>query len=284
MNAPPKTTVHDTKQTHKIALAVPVYNDGSILPEFLNALLKLDPQPDLHLFAENNSSDNTLDLISDFPKPKKIIRLWFKEDANQILGSPYASIAIMRGMLLTEARNLDVDYMIFLDTDIIPDPLLISKFLVHYHMRKDVDIIGGPYWCIHPVTFIGQKKHEYKLVICAFFDVKNGTYIKIISSDLKPHFPLLWILRKADIVGTGCMCFPKRVIQDRRLTFFPLLDESSLKGIGEASEDASFCLRARKLGYNIHLDGTIKLDHKFGTIQPDGTFQIRKRRSWSNKT
>jgi hypothetical protein len=45
---------------------VPVYECGRNLPTLFGFLYKLDPQPDLYVFTENNSEDNTLNAISSF--------------------------------------------------------------------------------------------------------------------------------------------------------------------------------------------------------------------------
>jgi len=59
-----------------------------------------------------------------------------------------------------------------------------------------------------------------------------------------------------EVRGTsaGCLCLSRKVIQDKRLDFWPILPGFS--------EDFGYCKKARDLGYKIYLDGTVTLTHR----------------------
>ena len=102
----------------KTVLAMPVRQVESTLPRVFEALSTLDPQPGRYLFLENNSSDNTLNLLREFDAPKEIIRLWFL-DGFEVPDS-WAGVSIARHFLLKRARQLNPDFTLFLDADVIP--------------------------------------------------------------------------------------------------------------------------------------------------------------------
>lgn len=57
--------------------------------------------------------------------------------------------------------------------------------------------------------------------------------------------------------GMECLCLSRTIIQDKRLSFYPV--------IGQYSEDFSFCIKARKLGYEVYLETAVKLLHPLRT-------------------
>lgn len=88
----------------------------------------MNPQPDLYLFVENNSTDETLRIIVNvFQRPKKIIRFWLQANVG-MNGDFHCGIGTARQLALQYARNNDYDYLIFIDTDMqLKDPNLISR-------------------------------------------------------------------------------------------------------------------------------------------------------------
>ncbi|MDR2719716.1 MAG: hypothetical protein LBC03_02795 [Nitrososphaerota archaeon] len=215
----------------KTVILVPVFNCGKTLPTFFSFLYKLTPQPNLFVFAENNSNDNTLKVLKGFKKPHKIIRVWFRDDAAINSESRYVPIAHIRQLLLTFARNYDPDFAIFIDSDIYPH----SKDLIDRLTLWGTDIIGGAYLRLFPEgLFIASKWLTQD---------DHIRMIKNINTNLsEPH-----------VTSAGCLCLSRKIIQDKRLNFYPLLEQ--------ASEDFGYCIKARELGYRIYLDGDLKLQH-----------------------
>jgi glycosyltransferase involved in cell wall biosynthesis len=219
----------------RTCLLIPVYNNAKTLPKLFHCLDKLNPQPDMTFFAENNSRDNTLWLIKKHyrHKPHKIIRVWFRDDAAQACQSVYEPIAHIRQLLLTAARHYDPDYAIFLDADVYP--LSSSLIAILTGWRKD--IVGGSYVRLFPDgPFLASK--------FSTDDSKFYRYYRIPYAELME--PLM--------TSAGCLCLSRKIIQDKRVNFWPLYNL-------EASEDFGYCLRARELGYKVYLDGTAVLWH-----------------------
>jgi glycosyltransferase involved in cell wall biosynthesis len=222
----------------KTCLMIPVYNSANTLPKLFRCLDKLNPAPDLTVFCENNSKDTTVSLIKKHYKktPHKIIGVWFRKDATQI-GNPFMPIACIRDLLLTVARSFNADYNIFLDSDIYPQ----NNNLITQLTGWERDIVGGA--IMEPMLPKGDLYAD-----AAFGSPETGFFPCKTARDP---------LNEVAAAGTGCLCLSRRAVQDRRLSFLPLL-----RYRGElVSEDFGFCLRARSLGYKIFLDGVAVFEH-----------------------
>jgi len=224
----------------KTVLLIPCFNSSLIWDRFVESLRRLDPQPDRYIFLENNSTDGTFDLIrnTELPAPKEIIKVHFAEDAVQRSETVYDCIAHIRQLLLTRARHLNPDFAIFLDDDIVVD----DHDMIHTLTLWNGDIVGGSY----------MRMFDIGMHLAARFaspiEGKVRMYKKVKGALM---FPLM--------TAAGCMCLRRKVIQDRRLNFFPIT-KSDIEG-DVASEDFGFCRSAKRLGYEILLDGLVSLSH-----------------------
>lgn len=222
-------------------MLIPVYNCGKVLPNLFDALYNLDPQPDLYVFAENNSQDDTLEQIYRFKLPHKVIRIWFRKDAAMLSENRYEPIAHVRQLLLTFARSFDPDYAIFLDSDVLPQTRHLIDSLTSW--RKD--IVGGPYLRLFPEgLWLATRWQSPERPDCCMFLRSPRTAL---------DEPLM--------TSGGCLCLSNKIIQDRRIDFYPMYGE-------DASEDFGYCLKAREYGYKVYLDGTISLLHFFPKDSP----------------
>lgn len=210
---------------------VPTFNHARLLPSFFSHLYRLSPKPSLTVFCENNSVDDTLKLIRGFKLPHELIRLWFRRDAAMVSESRYEVIAHIRQLLLTRARQLDPDYAVFLDDDVMPtDPLVIEKLTGH-----GLDVVGGPYLRFFP----------WGLYLASVWN--DGGRLRAWDRPQEP-------LEEVVLTSGGCLCLSRRIIQDKRINFYPLLTDKS-------AEDFGYCRQARKYGYKVWLDGTVGLRH-----------------------
>jgi len=255
-----------------VVLLVPVYNTTRrCWKVFERALYRLDPQPEKVIFCENNSTDNTLELIENFQLPHEIIRVWFKPDATK--GQPYEGIANVRQLLLTRARRPDVKFAIFLDDDCIPqDKNFIEKFLDDMYYDNNLDIVGGSYTRDFP---------EGTLVCCKWLmtapidEMPRGTIPiikqgieKSIEEGRKKNFNALGFdykdfeegkIYKVNMTSAGALALSRKVLDNRELNFVPIRHD--LSETKEVSEDFGFCLLANTLGFSIHFDFRIKFAH-----------------------
>jgi GT2 family glycosyltransferase len=218
----------------KTLLLIPVYNCEKTLPTFFSFLYRLNPQPSLYVFAENNSKDETLKRVWKFKRPHKVIRLWFRKDATRQCTRPYEPIAHVRQMLLTFARRYDPDYAIFLDSDVYPH----SKNLIDSLYLWGKDIVGGAYVRAFPEGVWLASKWEVPGI--------SGCY------ELRRKVDVA--LDEPSMTSAGCLYLSRKIIQDGRINFYPVSPEG-------ASEDFGFCLQARNYGYGIYLDNTVNLQH-----------------------
>ena len=222
-----------TKGLHSVVL-LPTYNHAPLLAHCLSLCDELYPQPDKYIFFENNSKDNTMEVIRSFKHPKEIIRMWFIDDAVKKLGNPYAIIGIARQYLLKRARQLNPEYVIFIDDDILlMNPDFITRIIKH---KKD--IVGAPYLRPFPEGMFIASKWKRKGKKKLWFKSKCKGF------------------QKVHVTSAGCMCIRRRVFQDKRINFYPII-----WGEKKASEDFGYCMRAHKYGYKVFIDCTITVGH-----------------------
>ena len=213
-------------------LLVPTYNRADMLPTFFSYLYRLKPQPSKTVFAENNSKDETVQKVMEFRRAKELIRVWFRDDVVMTADNRYEVIAHIRQLLLTRARQLDPDYAIFLDDDVfVLDKDMIEKLTSHR-----LDVVGGPYLRCFP----------WGIFLASIWKDPDG---KLRSWDTPPS-----PLEEVELQSAGVMCLSRKVIQDRRANFYPIISKTS-------SEDFNYCRQLKTLGYKIWLDGTVKLKH-----------------------
>jgi glycosyltransferase involved in cell wall biosynthesis len=252
VNPPPLPEYVRPKDPQVIVL-MPVHNISKYWPQVSGSLYRLDPQPSLYVFAENNSTDDTLKLVSQFDRPKEILRFWFRDDAIDFCETWTDIIGIVRQFLLQRARKLDPDFAIFLDSDISVTSTDLIDRLTRW---GDSCIVGGPYRLAHgptPALVMSLHNLEFKWVR------KSG-------------------LEEVFLLAGGCVCLPRKAIQDRRLKFYPVrcdrykgleffaaAREAAFVKIGLTSwylpEDEAFAWRAFIYGYRLFVDWSIYLDH-----------------------
>jgi GT2 family glycosyltransferase len=214
----------------KTIVLCPVYNSERLLPIWFEMIQHLDPKPDEVVFAENNSTDSTLQLISDWEFPHKVIRIWVKDKP---IKNPYLVMAHIRQLLITYARNSGCDFAIFMDSDV----LAMDEGFVELITRDDADLVGGAYMRMFPQG----------LGVAAYFKgSKRGRYRIVKALDKKYQY--------ATAVGGGCMCLSRDILGDRRVSFFPLEK-------GDIAEDFGYCLKASRMGYAVFLNGDLDMRH-----------------------
>jgi GT2 family glycosyltransferase len=231
------------KVLDNVIVLIPIYQMKTVFSKVSQFLYELNPQPSQYVLLENNSTDGTLNEVSKFEKPHEIIRLWFKDNPC-FDGSYYTAheiIAIVRQMLLDRARKLNVDFAIFLDADIAPLTTDTVESLTGWGDKAD--IIGGPY----------LRPFPNEVLLDAFWRSSvpgHWTMRRTAKLAVQP-------LEDVAIVGGGCMCLTRKILEDKRMNFWP----RNLKWIPDYSEDHAFCLDALDFGYKVALDTTVELSH-----------------------
>jgi len=214
---------------------IPTYNHAPILRSCLKHLERLNPPFDKYVFCENNSTDETLEVIKNFNHPKELIRLWFRKDANKVLGNPYELIGIISQMLLTKARQLNPDYAIIIADDVF----VLTESLIDQMISRRKDVVGAPYLRRFPEgLYLGTKWKRKGM---------KGVWFKQQCMGFQEVY----------VTSGGCLCLSRKIIQDRRVNFMPIIWNDKEK----VADDFGYCKRARNAGYKIYLDCAIKVGH-----------------------
>ena len=218
-------------------IMTPVWNVEKTLPIFLDHIDRLDPPPMKILFCENNSTDKTVDIINNYKGNKELIQ--FSLDKNMFKEKTthrHTGIALARQKLLDRAREIDPDYALFIDADVLP---LNTDLIRKVHLRE-FPILGAPYYRHFP-----EGIH-----LCSLWSGnKPGTFALRQNSVVDLDTPL--------VTSGGAMFLSRKIIQDKKLHFSPIY----LGGGELTAEDFGFCFLARSMGYQIYLDFTIKVHH-----------------------
>lgn len=227
-------------------MLVPLYQCAEIFDEWSKHIERLETKPSRIIFCENNSSDNTLEKVWNF-KVKgietEVIRFYTADMTDKKIfpfKNCYDVIAHARQLLLTRARQLDPDYAVYVDSDIfLLDPTTLESLAL---WKKD--IIGGMYRRVFPegvylatLFYSSSRLRE-----------KSGKWIKV------KKFPMGIPIVEVHATSGGLLCLSRKVIQDKRLNFYPVPEGYS--------EDFGYCKTAHKLGYSVWVDGTVNVGHK----------------------
>jgi ubiquinone/menaquinone biosynthesis C-methylase UbiE len=227
----------------RVAVLIPCWNSGNSLPIVLKALSRIDHH--ITVFCENNSKDNTVDIIKKWNHRKKFIRMRLPKDAKTYFKTPYDNIAIVRQILLNWARRYTpkLDYIWFVDSDTVPYDSSILKRLTD----RRGDIVGGNYYRHFPEgQFIATLFHTK--------DPKPRAHLK--------HYIPPKVVTLVKATSAGCLLISRKVFMDKRLNFWPVQYEVEPgEFMTEVSEDFGYCLNGEKLGYLTWLDASSSMFH-----------------------
>lgn len=161
-----------------------------------------------------------------------------------------------RGRVATDfLLNSKDDYLLFLDDDILFDPLDIRQLLFAAH-KNDLDIAGAAY----------PTKSE----------TNSSFTFRALTNEEDIPFGKAGGICEVRMQATGCMAIHRRVFEKmaeksvvhlchtQGIKFFPFFTPMEKEIDGEwmyLSEDWAFCERARDLGFKVWLDTTIRLGH-----------------------
>lgn len=149
-------------------------------------------------------------------------------------------IDISRDHLVRKALEDNVDYIFFLDTDVIPH----SEILIHLLGWK-LPIVSALYWTKARLP-------------CAYKFKEDQNHVESID----PAFLKQRIL-EVDAVGTGCLLIDARLFKIIPPPWFkwdmlPWVPKEDSQG---HSEDINFCLKAKQYGFPIYLDTEVRCKH-----------------------
>lgn len=168
-----------------------------------------------------------------------------------------------RSFLAMEALKNDMDYLFFVDDDNPIPPDTLEKFI-----EDDKDVVIAPIPSRNPDA---SGKHP----LCAFYASEINTSIgKVNIYHPIEKFREDGPLHRIDAGGTGCMLIKKKVLQKLNtiyqdnifeygdIKFEKLFIDGKEYDRRTMSEDAEFCERAVKAGFEIWLDDRIRPAHQ----------------------
>ena len=144
-----------------------------------------------------------------------------------------------RNNLATMAIQQGVDYVLWLDSDMIFPPDVLQKLIDN---REKGDILTGIYY---------RRVSPFKPVLYSKLDITDEG-CDWLGYDDYPTEDLF----EVEGCGFGCVLTPVQVLFDVMQKFGDLF--APIMGTGE---DLSFCWRARQCGYKIMADPSIQLGH-----------------------
>lgn len=144
--------------------------------------------------------------------------------------------------------TIDYDYIMWIDSDVIYEPIDFKKLL-----DRELDIIGGIYLMENGTEYAVVKDWDLN-----YFQ-KHGTFKFLRKEDiLLQQDPI-----EVSYTGFGFLLMKKGVFEKIEYPWFePHITDLGKGIIDFASEDVSFCLKARSTGFKIHIDPTVRVGHE----------------------
>ena len=149
-------------------------------------------------------------------------------------------IYMARNELAQKAIQLGADYILWLDSDMVFDPDLMSRLFKTLEERS-VEFVSGLYF---------KRMPPYEPVAYSNFSIENDEIIAEKMTDVPKD------VVSVGGVGFGCVLMTTSlalaVFNEYNTMFAP---------IGNVGEDIAFCYRAKTLGYELLLDPSIQCGH-----------------------
>ena len=155
-----------------------------------------------------------------------------------------------RNAIATEAIKADVDYVFWLDSDMVFKPDTLVRMLETLK-ANDLDILSGLYFRrVPPYSPVLFDKIEMDGEVCDFSEfqsIPDGLF-------------------EVGACGFGCVLMKTDVFFDVQSKF-----GNMFAPIGNTGEDVAFCWRARQCGYKVFCDPSVLCGH-VGYSVVDGQF------------
>lgn len=143
--------------------------------------------------------------------------------------------------------NIDYDYIMWIDSDIIFTTNQFEKLL-----SNDLDICGGVYLMEGGQQFAAVKNWDEEMF------QKNGSFDFLTPSDINKSTSLM----EVSYTGFGFLLIKRGVFEKIKYPWFGPKFSKMGNCYDFASEDVSFCMRAKESGFKIHIDPTVWVRHE----------------------
>ena len=247
----------NTNVNKKILIGLPVSSRDWVLPHFLERVLSqdYDKKNIIIYFIANNITDNSLKILKNFKQENKdkyidiIIeeinsKTFFQDEriASVRETFTYEWLGFLRNKLLKKCVELDCDYLLSCDSDILLRPDTITR-LVSHKLHIVSSLIYNGY-----ITEGIENAYLYPNILK---EIAPRNYTHIVSQRTKyPEQNPIGKLLKVDFTG-ACILISKDVCKVARYTN-PIAVTSHNQG-----EDEFFCLSARAYKYELFCDVSV---------------------------
>lgn len=159
-----------------------------------------------------------------------------------------------RNKLVGQALKMEADYIMWFDSDMIFEPDTMERLLKDIE-ENDLDIVTGLYF---------NRRPPFTPVLFSELDEENGGA----TWDDYNKYPKDSLFEVAGC-GFGCVLMKTDVLFDIAGKEGP----TWFSPIGNIGEDCAFCIRARRYGYKIMCDSSVKLGHVGSTVVNEGLYE-----------
>ncbi|MGD9275797.1 MAG: glycosyltransferase [Candidatus Pacearchaeota archaeon] len=254
-------------KTQKILVGCPVYDRMDYcIEKFLKRIKEFDYE-DYEILLIDNSVKNEF-----FYKLKEIKGITLIKDNTPEKKNSFRVVSSRNKILEYGIKN-NYDYILMMDADVIPPKDILKKLLSY-----DKDIISGLYYNY----FIIDCKQKLRPV--AWRSITPDDFESIskkikLPSIVKSHEDLRRHLTREEeesekvievkIPSAGCMLIKRGVFEKIK---YGLLEIPGIK----STDDIYFCEEARKKGFKIYCDTSIKCEHLvLGKLKKDNKGNLR---------
>ena len=223
---------------------------------YVEGIMKLSYPKFEVILVDNSDNNNYL---------KKIKKLGLKAVKGPIKGSVSQKIADSRNVLRKIVLDENYDYFLSLEQDIIPPKDIIERLL-----KLNKPIVSGVYYNmfqnnfgksdIKPLAYAETTPEQFEILKADPKYENTDIRKKIESGKIKGPEDIHGQLSAKEVEGSkvievfyaglGCMLIKREV-----------LEKIEFRGPDTSFDDHAFCMDARKLGYKILLDTSVKCAH-----------------------
>jgi len=143
--------------------------------------------------------------------------------------------------------EMDYDYIMWLDSDIVFTPRQFQKLLNH-----NKDIVSGLYLMEDGRQFATVKDWNEE------YFKQNGNFEFLTPQHIRNVSELI----EVSYTGMGFMLVKKGVFESLEYPWFKPIEKTIGNMTDFTMEDVSFCLRALEKGFKIYVDPTVKVGHE----------------------
>jgi len=243
-------------QNPKILVASPTYEGMRYCEkEFVEGIINLEYSDYNILIVDNSENDEYSNHLMEICPKLLIIRDQSNEKDKML------RLVHSRNLILNYAVKNNYDYILMIDSDVIPPKNIIQELLL-----CNKDIVSGLYY--NYFTVDGKTKYMpvawTALTDKEFEDVKQRIqlpdFIKFpedLRARLTEEEANSGQLIKVIIPSAGCMLISKKVFEKVR---YGILDTVNQGGV-KTTDDIYFSLEARKHGFKVYCNTKVKCEH-----------------------